>query len=127
MGGGPKDDKASQDCVKCVKYLLEAQEGGVDDTAALESRADDGATPFLMACSRGAEASAEFLATRGANAAATLVGGGRGIPRGGVGEPRRAEGRAAPRRADGHAPRRRHERAPHAASHPNTSNALWNS
>ena len=52
MGGGPKDDKASQDCVKCVKYLLEAQEGGVDDTAALESRADDGATPFLMASSR---------------------------------------------------------------------------
>ena len=75
MGGGPKDDKASQDCVKCVKYLLEAQEGGVDDTAALESRADDGATPFLMACSRGAEASAEFLATRGANAAATLKSG----------------------------------------------------
>lgn len=75
MGGGPKDDKASQDCVKCVKYLLEAQEGGVDDTAALESRADDGATPFLMACSRGAEAAVEFLAARGANAAATLKSG----------------------------------------------------
>ena len=52
MAGGPVDDEASQDCVKCVKYLLEAQEGGVDDTAALESAADDGATPFLMACSR---------------------------------------------------------------------------
>ena len=38
MAGGPVDDKASQDCVKCVKHLLEAQEGGVDDTAALESR-----------------------------------------------------------------------------------------
>lgn len=75
MAGGPVDDEASKDCVKCVKHLLEAQEGGVDDTAALESAADDGATPFLMACSRGSEASVEFLASRGANAAATLKSG----------------------------------------------------
>ena len=71
MGSGPSGDKASMDCAKCVKQLIEALEGGVDDTVGLESTADDGATPFLMACSRGSEATVELLAGKGANAAAT--------------------------------------------------------
>ena len=75
MGSGPSGDKASVDCAKCVKQLIEALEGGVDDTVGLESTADDGATPFLMACSRGSEATVELLAGKGANAAATLKSG----------------------------------------------------
>ena len=35
MGSGPSGDKASVDCAKCVKQLIEALEGGVDDTVGL--------------------------------------------------------------------------------------------
>jgi hypothetical protein len=66
---GPPTSDASKAAANAVKLLILASGGSGEGTLNAPSEAG---TPFLMACSRGAEATIILLAAMGANASATL-------------------------------------------------------
>ena len=70
---GPADSELSKAAANATKMLVHASEGG-GAASNLEAPSPAG-TPFLLACSRGAQATITTLAGMGANCAATTKGG----------------------------------------------------
>ena len=68
---GPPTSESSKAAANAVKLLIEASTAKGGGASSLDAPSQSG-TPFLAACSRGAEGTIAMLAEMGANAAATM-------------------------------------------------------